>query len=71
MPPNHFFLLVVGKQLLVAAHQEAAQCVSVWDVNSSAVLHKVPCPDPVLDLLPFRVNGVHYMAMVKKTKLFV
>lgn len=55
-----------GKQLLVAAHQESAQCVSLWDVNSSAVLHKLPVSDPVLDVLPFRVNGVHYLATLSE-----
>ena len=53
---------ISGKQLLVAAHQESAGCVSLWDVNSSAVLHKLPVTEPVLDLAPFRVNGIHYMA---------
>ena len=56
----------LGKQLLVAAHQEAAHCVTLWDVNSSAVLQKLPCSDPVLDVLPFRVNGVPLMAMLSE-----
>lgn len=51
-----------GKQLLVAAHQESAQCVTLWDVNSSAVLHKLPVAEPVLDVAPLRVNGVPYLA---------
>ncbi|KAK4004882.1 E3 ubiquitin-protein ligase RFWD3 [Daphnia magna] len=55
-----------GKQLIVAAHQEAAQCISLWDVNSSAVLQKLPCSDPVLDLLPIRVNGVHFVAALSE-----
>lgn len=54
--------LVAGKQLLVAAHQESAQCVTLWDVNSSAVLHKLPVAEPVLDVAPLRVNGVPYLA---------
>jgi hypothetical protein len=61
-----FLLRATGKQLLVAAHHESAKCVSLWDVNSSAVLHQLPVSEPVLDLLPFRVNGAHYLAALSE-----
>ena len=51
---------------MVAAHQESAQCVSLWDVNSSAVLQKLPSPEPVLDVLPIRINGAHFFATLSE-----
>ncbi|KAK3735543.1 hypothetical protein QZH41_016125, partial [Actinostola sp. cb2023] len=61
-----------SEKLIVAAPDEAAKATLLWDGKTGHQFQKLPNQsDAVLDVLPFAVNGHHFLTSITEQKLDV